>query len=170
MKKLNADTETLQVIAEWNSMSKTKQNNVCVKLLKGIPKHDHFALHDAILRNQEDKYRGKLPLTMVNIIDRYCHFTKIDKDTLMSHYRGTEMKDARHTLCHFIFKEVKDKNLLKLSLKSIGDSFGGRDHATMLHSNRKAIEYIESEKAFRENYHLVSNYLCAYFAIGKYAN
>ena len=44
------------------------------------------------------------------------------------------------------------KELTSHSLPEIGDAFGGRDHTTVLHANRKVAELKESDNRIREDY------------------
>jgi chromosomal replication initiator protein len=39
-----------------------------------------------------------------------------------------------------------------MSLPEIGDAFGGRDHTTVLHAQRKVKELVESDAGVREDY------------------
>jgi chromosomal replication initiator protein len=44
------------------------------------------------------------------------------------------------------------KELTTMSLPEIGDAFGGRDHTTVLHAQRKVKELVESDAGVREDY------------------
>ena len=39
-----------------------------------------------------------------------------------------------------------------MSLPEIGDAFGGRDHTTVLHAQRKVKELVENDAGLREDY------------------
>jgi chromosomal replication initiator protein len=42
------------------------------------------------------------------------------------------------------------KNLTTKSLKSIGDAFGGRDHSTVIHSNKAIQDFMDTDEKFKE--------------------
>jgi chromosomal replication initiator protein len=44
------------------------------------------------------------------------------------------------------------KELTSMSLPEIGDAFGGRDHTTVLHAQRKVQELITTDARVREDY------------------
>ena len=44
------------------------------------------------------------------------------------------------------------KELTTMSLPEIGDAFGGRDHTTVLHAQRKVKELVENDAGLREDY------------------
>ena len=44
------------------------------------------------------------------------------------------------------------KELTNMSLPEIGDAFGGRDHTTVLHAQRKVQELISTDARVREDY------------------
>jgi chromosomal replication initiation ATPase DnaA len=52
-------------------------------------------------------------------------------------------------LCHHI-----SYNLHIASLTKIGERFGNKDHATVLHSNRKVIEFLKTDILFRKQYEI----------------
>jgi chromosomal replication initiator protein len=53
------------------------------------------------------------------------------------------------------------KELTNHSLPEIGDSFGGRDHTTVLHACRKIEELRESNRDIREDYNNLLRLLTA---------
>ena len=44
------------------------------------------------------------------------------------------------------------KELTNMSLPEIGDAFGGRDHTTVLHAQRKVQELVATDARVREDY------------------
>ena len=44
------------------------------------------------------------------------------------------------------------KELTNMSLPEIGDAFGGRDHTTVLHAQRKVQELVGTDARVREDY------------------
>ena len=66
-------------------------------------------------------------------------------------FRYTAEEEAfRQEVREFLAKELTD-----LSLPEIGQSFGGRDHTTVLHAYRKIEELKNTEPAFRKDYSLL---------------
>ena len=44
------------------------------------------------------------------------------------------------------------KELTSMSLPEIGDAFGGRDHTTVLHAQRKVEELVRNDSKMKEDY------------------
>ena len=44
------------------------------------------------------------------------------------------------------------KELTSMSLPEIGDAFGGRDHTTVLHAQRKVEELVRNDSKIKEDY------------------
>ena len=44
------------------------------------------------------------------------------------------------------------KELTRMSLPEIGDAFGGRDHTTVLHAQRKIGELLKTDPKIKEDY------------------
>ena len=44
------------------------------------------------------------------------------------------------------------KELTSMSLPEIGDAFGGRDHTTVLHAQRKISELLKTDPKIKEDY------------------
>jgi len=53
------------------------------------------------------------------------------------------------------------KELTSMSLPEIGDAFGGRDHTTVLHAQRKVQELITTDARVREDYQSLQRILGA---------
>ena len=53
------------------------------------------------------------------------------------------------------------KELTTMSLPEIGDAFGGRDHTTVLHAQRKVGELLQSDTKICEDYHNLQRILGA---------
>lgn len=58
--------------------------------------------------------------------------------------RVREVVQARQVIMHLA------KLFTNLTLKSVGEYFGGRDHTTVIHSTQTVQDLMDSDKAFRE--------------------
>ena len=52
------------------------------------------------------------------------------------------------------------KELTSMSLPEIGDAFGGRDHTTVLHAQRKVEELVRNDSKTKEDYLNLQRLLC----------
>ena len=84
-------------------------------------------------------------ITIENIQKTVCEYYKIRMAELLSKRRHRSIARPRQmamALC---------KELTQHSLPEIGDSFGGRDHTTVLHACRKIVELCETDGRLRED-------------------
>ena len=70
--------------------------------------------------------------------------------------RKRETVEARQ-ICMTIAKE-----LTKCSLSKIGSLIGGKDHATVLHSNKVINNLIETDRTFKGKYDMIMNHVLLY--------
>ncbi|MCS7170145.1 MAG: chromosomal replication initiator protein DnaA [Candidatus Kapabacteria bacterium] len=68
------------------------------------------------------------PLAPERILAAVARYYRLDVPTLTGKTRKREVAQARHLAMYLL------RSWLKLSLKTIGDLFGGRDHTTVLHA------------------------------------
>lgn len=78
--------------------------------------------------NQTDKAIG--------ILEKVCDYSRISRDDLASPSRQQTIVLYRQLAIYFMLRDTK------LSLNQIGRLFGGRDHATILHSRDKINTHI----------------------------
>ena len=74
-----------------------------------------------------------------------AEYFSIKTSVLLSKKRNRNIVTARH-IAMYLAKELTD-----LPLMSIGDSFGGKDHTTVIHSCNKIKELIKSDKKVKYN-------------------
>lgn len=86
----------------------------------------------------EDRARK---VTKSKIIKSVSDFYNISVESIGSNKRKKEIAKARQVSMYFL------RSMLNLPFSSIGDSFGGRDHTTVMHSVNK----IDGEMAFDTN-------------------
>jgi hypothetical protein len=83
------------------------------------------------------------PLTISSIVAEVCETTLT---TMRSPTRKREVVEARQIAMTMIYKLLP-----AISLKSVGDFFGGRDHSTVIHA-RQTVEDLMVDKNFRIKY------------------
>lgn len=81
------------------------------------------------------------------VINLVCEKYDQTEKAIMSKTRKREIVKSRQIIMSLI-----KTNFYKLSLDSIGNRCGGKDHATVLHSCRVVQNQIETDKAYREEY------------------
>lgn len=77
------------------------------------------------------------------IVEAVSAVTSVSRDEMKSNSRLRRICTARHLAMYFLRK------LTTLSLKEIGNVFG-RDHATVLHAERKITDIISYDRMLRE--------------------
>ena len=96
---------------------------------------------DTVVRAVKDMFKEKsdiLPTADV-IIDEVCKFYNIEPTILRGQGRSKDIVLARQIAMYQI------RRMTNLSLDEIGQEFSGRDHTTVIHSNRQIEESIKSD-------------------------
>jgi len=96
---------------------------------------------------QEDK------VILQRILGAVYNHTGVSIDDMKSPSRKKELAYARHLTMNLINTRTK------ILLREIGDMFGGRTHATVLHSCDAAKDLIETDKKFNELHNTINNSL-----------
>lgn len=84
-----------------------------------------------------------LELNIDSIQNMVAEYFKVDILDLKGQTRKRDVVQARQISMYFAKKYTKN------SLKSIGDFFGGRDHATVIHSCRTVENLMETDRKFK---------------------
>ncbi len=87
---------------------------------------------------------GARPITVRQIIDSVCNFFGVTAGDLQSERRKRSLAHPRH-ICMYLAREMTE-----LSLNDIGESFGGRDHTTVLYAETKIKALAKKEQSFRQ--------------------
>jgi chromosomal replication initiator protein len=77
-----------------------------------------------------------------DIIGRVANITNVRADDIVGPSRRKEITEARHLSVYLC------RDLLGLSLATIGMHFGGRDHTTALYAYRKVRTSLKTDKRF----------------------
>jgi len=85
-------------------------------------------------------------ITVQNIQKTVAEYFKMRVSDLHSKRRNRQITRPRQMAM------ALSKELTTMSLPEIGDAFGGRDHTTVLHAQRKVKELVESDAGVREDY------------------
>jgi chromosomal replication initiator protein len=88
-------------------------------------------------------------LTIDDIKDVVSAYYKLPVEILESKSRKHEIALARQMSMYLT------KQLTQMSLKSIGQSFGGRDHSTVLHSCQTIENYLVTDKTVKNSYEML---------------
>jgi len=119
--------------------------------LKRVIASAHFTARNIDIALIKDSLKDLLALqdkqvSMDNIQRTVAEYYKIKVADLMSKRRSRSVARPRQVAMALA------KELTNHSLPEIGDSFGGRDHTTVLHACRKIKEMRESDADIREDY------------------
>jgi len=129
---VNIDSQVLELIATKSENNIRELEGALTRVIaySRLTKQDinmelaQEALKD-IIRNTSKK-----KATPDTIMDIVCSRFGISKDALLGRKRNRDVAYPRQ-ICMYLSRELTD-----LSLSSIGDAFGGRDHTTVLHAHR----------------------------------
>jgi len=92
-------------------------------------------------------------LSIDHIQQVVCDYFEMNPDQILAKTRKREIVQARQIAMFF------SRELTQNSLKTIGLQFGGRDHSTVLHSNRSVSNQMETNPQFREMVQQIRNSL-----------
>ena len=91
------------------------------------------------------------PLTIEEIKDKVGLHYNIRVELMESKSRKHKIAFARQMAMYF------SRKLTTASLKSIGESFGGRDHSTVLHSCQAIENYLDTDKKIKAEYEILES-------------
>ena len=96
---------------------------------------------ETVVRAVKDifKERSDILPTPDVIIEEVCKMSNLDPAMLRGQSRAKDITNARQISMYLIRK------MTNLSLKDIGDEFGGRDHTTVLHSIDRVEDMIKND-------------------------
>jgi chromosomal replication initiator protein len=113
-----------------------------------------FHARDITLEVARDALRDLLrvqnrAISIENIQKTVADFYRVKVPELFSKKRTADLVKPRQIAMYFA------KELTSLSLPEIGDSFGGRDHTTVLHAVRKITEARKSDNQLNHELHVL---------------
>ena len=83
------------------------------------------------------------PLTVEKIIDEVAHTYEVTSDDIRSSKRNSVISNARQIAIYAV------REITSLSMKSIGDEFGGRDHSTIVYAINQIEKNMEKDSKLR---------------------
>ena len=122
--------------------------------LRKLIAYSKFHARDITLEIARDALRDLLrvqnrAISIENIQKTVADFYRVKLTDLFSKKRTADLVKPRHIAMYFT------KELTSLSLPEIGESFGGRDHTTVLHSVRKITEARKSDNQLNHELHVL---------------
>ncbi|HED15693.1 MAG TPA: chromosomal replication initiator protein DnaA, partial [Gammaproteobacteria bacterium] len=119
--------------------------------LRRVMANAHFTNQPITLEFAREALKDLLALqdrlvTIENIQKTVAEYYKLRVHDFLSARRSRSIARPRQVAMSLA------KELTNHSLPEIGDAFGGRDHTTVLHANRKIAELRETDARIREDY------------------
>ena len=119
--------------------------------LRRVIANSQFTDHPITLEFTKDALRDLLALqdklvTIDNIQKTVAEYFKMRVSDLHSKRRNRQITRPRQIAMALA------KELTRMSLPEIGDAFGGRDHTTVLHAQRKIGELLKTDPKIKEDY------------------
>lgn len=96
---------------------------------------------------QPDMYQDMVIAAVKNIV---CAKYKINQEDLESKSRKREYSDSRF-ICYKIIMWACKKLKREISLKRVGQNFGGRDHSTVINGLERYEDLYETDPIFRQD-------------------
>lgn len=128
------------------NLTYTELNNLSVIINSEIEKRI------STLSRGKTKYFENGTLLLNILIPELAIFTKnkykVSKQDIIGSSRKKEIVQVRNFICHIILNNIKPKT----KLKSIGRYLNNRDHTTIIHSESKAQNIIDTEPESKEQY------------------
>ena len=90
---------------------------------------------------------------MQDIINRVCAAFSVTEEEVVGQSRRKNIVEARQVVAYL------SRKVLDMPLSSIGLHLGGRDHTTIMHSQRKIEDLIKKDKKFKRRVDIVYNEL-----------
>lgn len=94
---------------------------------------------------QVDVSKRIVARTVDDVIDIVANYYKLTKSDLLGEERRREVMIARQ-VCMYLIREI-----LSYSYESIGESFGGRNHTTVLHAYHKVLQQLREDSRVRRD-------------------
>jgi chromosomal replication initiator protein len=107
---------------------------------------------------------GTLRLTPEEVIERVCNYLKVDMKKVISKNRDRQLVNARCMISDMLYHDT----FLTLSLKTIGELLGNRDHTTIINANRILRNLISTNPDFRAKY--INTHLAVYTTTSYYVH
>lgn len=101
-----------------------------------------IALAESVLAKFIEKEQKEI--NVENIKSLVCGVLEIDEKQITGKSRKRDFVSARQIIMYLA------KNYTSASYKEIGESFGGRDHSTVIHACKAVKDQIETNKLFRD--------------------
>jgi chromosomal replication initiator protein len=109
--------------------------------LQGTPPDTHMA--ESVLRDVFPEGGGR-QITVQLVMDEVALHFSMTEDEICSPSRTRTLVQARQ-IAMYLVRELTD-----LSLPKIGEAFGGRDHTTVLHANKKIAQLMQERHEIYE--------------------
>lgn len=94
-----------------------------------------------MLRRRNENLNSAFQLKRAyDIIDYVCKYCGVPKEDVLKYGRKRPAVDVRHICAFFIRKKTA------LSLKQIGEIFGGKDHTSILNSIKQVNTFLSSKE------------------------
>ena len=98
----------------------------------------HFATIEDAIEALQDETTEKEAISIDDVVDAVCKYYKIDKADLIGKKKNKEIVEPRQ-MAIYLITELTD-----LPLTSIGESFGNRNHTTVMHARDKIASSIKN--------------------------
>lgn len=154
--KINLAPDIAQYIAENEEDTRALLGKLTrvMAVSKSTGKPLTLELAKSVLDKDQDSstenFTPKKPLTVVKIVSDYFN---ADPKLVLGSSRNQQLTTPRHIAMHLL------KNYFGLSFKEIGRVFGGRDHTSVIHANRKITMLLSKDSHVNEQVEAVKKLL-----------
>ena len=150
---LTVSPDTLELIASKVDSNIRELEGALIRIaayasLHGTP--PDAAMAETVLRDVFPAGGGR-QITVQLVIDEVAHHFALSEDELCSPSRTRSLVQARQIAMYLV------RELTELSLPKIGEAFGGRDHTTVLHANKKIAQLMQEKHDIYETVQSLTN-------------
>lgn len=141
----NVDSDVLTFLAEKidtniRELEGSLNKVISLSSLIGRPKATMQEAEEAL---KDFELSQKQNLTVDKIIDIVCKYFNVKREDLVGKKKNKEIVVPRH-ICMYVITE-----LLDVPLMTIGESFGGKDHSSVIHARDKIAESMKTNNSLK---------------------
>jgi chromosomal replication initiation ATPase DnaA len=111
---------------------------------KGFPSENIQKVFDKLKSDRYENFKVSRSLDLNTIMTSVCKYYGVDKEDVLGKRRHRHIMIPRHIFCY-----IAKFHLPSLSLKTIGEYLGGRDHSTVIHGASSMADDMSCNKTLR---------------------
>ncbi|MDX1510419.1 MAG: chromosomal replication initiator protein DnaA [Nitriliruptorales bacterium] len=151
--ELTVSPDTLELIASKVDSNIRELEGALIRIAAYASLHGNppdASMAETVLRDVFPE-GGSRQITAQLVMDEVAHHFALSEEELCSPSRTRSLVQARQIAMYLV------RELTELSLPKIGEAFGGRDHTTVLHANKKIAQLMQEKHDVYETVQSLTN-------------